>query len=341
MRKKLIGIIAMFGIALVAMGQTNDKMSLGFYKVAKYPTCPKTLTANTYRIIDVEGVSKSSSVAKALDLSFGNYFKRVNSDDAAISIQITDTLYRVSDPVIQDNLYEIANRKTQGPPPPTMYIARISKEFGFTITIKEGDRVIFSDNVNKNINIESNWSRDPKLAMDTVRVRAKKVNFTNVVRQQYLPTLKKALGTDLLLSQRLSIYSVRIKKKCTMDYSDLTKAATDFETAFEIVKDYEYDIEKFIEAAKPSVAAWEKALTESKPSVETARINKEITCGLYYNLAIYYMLIKDFTKSKENFMKAEKTAPGFGNAERMAKMVETTYMKPQADYNKMMAAAGL
>ena len=337
MKKRLIGIFLLLGVVASAMGQTNDRTSLGFYKMSNYPTCPRSLEARTYMVTQENDVLAKGSPAKALDLS--GALKRVFNGTADITVQVTDTFVRSSEIVIEDNRYEIANRKVQGPPPPIQYIGRIYKDFGFTVNVKEGDRVIYTDNFSKNVKVESNWYRDPRMAQDSAYARAKKVTFRNVIKD-YTKKLNKVLGTEWAMQIRLHFYNVRIKKKCTMDYSDLTAAAANFEQAFEIVKAFEYDIEKFKAAAQPSVDAWNKALKESNVNSESARINKEITCGLYYNLAIYHMFTKEFDLSEEYFMKAEKIAPGFGDAKRMAPTVERM-KRPKAEYESMMKASGM
>ena len=67
---------------------------------------------------------------------------------------------------------------------------------------------------------------------------------------------------------------------------------------------------------------WESLLKESDLSNEEAKINAEVTAALYYNIAIYNVLIKEFQSAQDYFTLSEKTDNGFGDAKEMAELVD-------------------
>ena len=55
---------------------------------------------------------------------------------------------------------------------------------------------------------------------------------------------------------------------------------------------------------KASITAWEADLEESNPENRKARVNKNITAGAHYNIALAYFTLGEYAKSKEAFNKA-------------------------------------
>ena len=91
----------------------------------------------------------------------------------------------------------------------------------------------------------------------------------------------------------------------------------------------------FKKMAEPSVTAWKNALKEANLTDKTARVNKEIAAAMYYNLAVYSVLIKDYQAAYDYFVKADETDLGFDDALAMSKMA-MGWVKAEQAYRKRM-----
>ena len=89
-----------------------------------------------------------------------------------------------------------------------------------------------------------------------------------------------------------------------MDYSDMETAFQQMEKAFELISSESAQEEVNNELIK-ATAIWEKALEESSNN-NKARINESITSMLYYNIAVAYWWMHNFTKAHEYAEKALK-----------------------------------
>jgi tetratricopeptide (TPR) repeat protein len=55
---------------------------------------------------------------------------------------------------------------------------------------------------------------------------------------------------------------------------------------------------------KAAIAAWEVELEESDPENRKARVDKNVTAGAHYNIALAYFVLGEYAKSEEAFNKA-------------------------------------
>lgn len=97
------------------------------------------------------------------------------------------------------------------------------------------------------------------------------------------------------------IYSVKSHKD--YNYDDLTQAYTFAKQGYDLIyqtRDRKNGFAKLTEA----INIWKKALTESKPTDNKARINDKITALIFYNIAEAYMWMSIFDESEQYINKA-------------------------------------
>jgi len=97
------------------------------------------------------------------------------------------------------------------------------------------------------------------------------------------------------------IYSVKSHKD--FNYDDLTQAFTTAKQGYDLIyqtRDRKNGQAKLTEA----INIWKKALTESNPNDNKARINDKVTALIYYNIAEAYLWMSNFDESEQYINKA-------------------------------------
>jgi tetratricopeptide (TPR) repeat protein len=108
-----------------------------------------------------------------------------------------------------------------------------------------------------------------------------------------------------------------ISGKGKLNYADLDTAVVRMKKAFDEITLHKGDITTAEQYLKDAIAIWEKALAESDPSNNKARINDDITAGLQYNIAVANIWMRKPDMAKEWLKKASTIKYG----ERLARNV--------------------
>lgn len=91
---------------------------------------------------------------------------------------------------------------------------------------------------------------------------------------------------------------IKVKPK-KFTYDAFNAATNDIQKA---VNNKDKDAVK--EICEKAIAAWEEDLKESDLSSKKARVNKSVTAGAYYNIALAYFLMDDFSNAASYFDRA-------------------------------------
>ena len=370
MKRILLSILATFFAVTFAMGQTSDRNRMGFFAIPGYPYCHMPNTSETYAIVTdniVPLTKENAYIGEALNLGC-LYLNRVPDPDGAdFVISVDNTYFKKSKVDVVD-----PNKKRQGPrketkqqsvileigrfkwydtpkqstsvnntpqpSAPRKFIAKQTIEMGFTIRVmsqtEDGNgQVVFSDTLSFLEDIESDACPDPQMAKNNLADKTKDYSLKTFM-SGYQGFLAKVVGASGTLVN-FKMYSVKTKKKCPYDYSDINNACTQFAEPYEFIKKRHSQIDKFKKMAEPSVTAWKNALKEANLTDKTARVNKEIAAAMYYNLAVYSALIKDYQAAYDYFVKADETDLGFDDALAMSKLT-MTWIKAEKAYKKRM-----
>lgn len=367
MKKIFIVSLMTLCCAVSLMAQSSDKHHLGFFQVPNYPIVKMQSNNETYAIVTdriVPLTSDNSYIGQYMNLSC-NYLSRVSSPDGAdfiISVSnvatstTTPEVYHVSKKrptlpskitstgKVEKNTFssfkytsDLNPLKSSSLHSEYSFVAIQTRTIQFNVEVinqQNGGETVFQDTVYACIGIECNPQENGEEAKKTVTKDLERFTLKTVMTQ-YGKFLSSILG-GAPTTVNFRAFSVNVKKKCTIDYSDINNAYTNFEQAYEFLKKRQSKIDKFKEMAEPSVKVWLDNLSQANLTDKTAKVNKEVAAALYYNMAVYSILIKDFKASADYFTKADQADSGFDNASAMAKMAEN-WKKDQEEYEKRMA----
>ncbi|MCR5498399.1 MAG: hypothetical protein K6F48_11235 [Paludibacteraceae bacterium] len=371
MKKRiLLGVLMLAAGSGTMMAQTADRESLGFHTVPGYPYCPIDTAAESWSLVTEHIVplqSSTSFMRTSMNTLGVSYRTFVSSPDGADIVVAINDYFEKSTPVKIEDLSakRPAPRKrstqsnqqtvlkigkfsittgssktvepTTPPPPPGPHalVALSTKEVGFTVEVSSQSGVVYTDTLYYLQDFVSNPFLDKKLAEDDLHKKMSGFTLANQLKD-YSPFLSKVIGSTPLSTVKFHLYKVRVRKKCTIDYTDINTSVDKFQEAFDFLKKRPFELDRFKEMAAPSVKVWQEALAQSNPNDENAKVNKEITAAMYYNMAVYSALCKDFAGSESYYKKADEVLFDFGDASRMAKLVKT-WAVAQENYKKSLA----
>ncbi|MCH2223256.1 MAG: tetratricopeptide repeat protein [Crocinitomicaceae bacterium] len=122
------------------------------------------------------------------------------------------------------------------------------------------------------------------------------------------------------LNRTMAIKAIKIKPK-KYDYDE-------FNQAVDVLKASVLETDKSTRNTNltEAIKAWETDLKESDPEIKKARVNGKVTAGAYYNIALAYFMMEDYTKAEFNFKKATEfdknvTAAHFSQTKRAADLI--------------------
>lgn len=332
MKVKSILIGALLLVSSTIFAQKPDKESLGFRTVRDYPTLNIRKGVKTFSILNENSVqSPMSDLGSAFNFSSKGVKYVNNPQQAELIFKVSNVQETVSDIIILDDRHKIVKGPNGKPmkavpkkaPDGTIikeYQGKATKSVKFDYSIILDNEEVYTKSYENSVNFETEWITDSKAA------RAKITNMTQTfglltAANEIAPDLKKLSGTQLLATIKLDIYGVKQKKKCLHDYSAINNSVLKFKTASEYLEKDEFNTEPFKKDVKEVIDLWESLLKESDLSNEEAKINAEVTAALYYNIAIYNVLIKEFQSAQDYFTLSEKTDKGFGDAKEMSELV--------------------
>lgn len=340
------------------MAQTADKESLGFFSVWGYPYCQIDTTAETWSIVTdhIVPITNNTTFIRSNVLQLGcSYRTSVASPDGADIVVAINDYFEKTTPIVFDELYKKrpaprkkstqSNQKTVlkigkftyisetsepkkdvgGPQPvegPSSIVALATREIGFNVEVKTQAGLVYTDTLYFLRDFVSSPFLDKKLAADDLNKRLSSFTLGGELNN-YTPFLSKVIGSTVLSTVKLHLYKVKVKKKCTIDYTDINSSVEKFQEAFDFIKKRPFELDRFKELAAPSVQVWKDAIAQSNPTDANAKVNKEVTAAMYYNMAIYCALCREFEGCESYFKKADQVYFDFADAARMAKLVKT------------------
>ncbi|MCQ2225096.1 MAG: hypothetical protein MJZ14_05145 [Paludibacteraceae bacterium] len=368
MKTKNILLTAAFSFAAAAgsLAQSPDKDHLGFYTIPGYPFCHMDNKNETYSMVTEHIVPIDANGPKKYikdNLGLG-YFTSVYSPDGAdivISVDNYFENYDYNKIVIMDaskprpkprrEVRQTTNIKNPflnwllsdtkkeeapaAPPAGPEWVAKGTKEVGFAIEVKSRNEIVFTDTIFYMQEIESAKCPNKTEAKQQVIDKMKQFNLASQMKA-YQPFLSKVVGATPLTYLNFNGYGVRVKKKCTIDYSDINEALANFKEAYEFIKKRPWEIEEFKEMAAPSVKVWEEAISQADMKDPNAKVHKEVCAAMYYNMAVYSALSRDYKACVDYFKKADRAKLGFSDALQMSKLAQT-WLNAQEAYDQMMA----
>lgn len=372
MMKKSLFIAASMLLAASSslFAQSANRDHMGFYSIPGFPYCHMDNKLQTYSVVTEHIVPIDPNGPKKHIKSniYLGYKTSVSSPDGAdIVISVDDdfekydydkiTFHDASKPrpkpkketkqttkidmpflnwLLSDNSSS-STTTTQTPPPPggPLWVAKGKKEVGFAVEVKTQEGIVFTDTIYYMQEFESGEVSSKSTAKEQVINKMKAFNLSSQMKA-YQPFLSKVVGSTPLTTLNFNGFGVRQKKKCPHDYSDINEALANFKTAYDFLKQRQWEIDEFKEMMAPSVKVWQESIAAADLKDANAKVNKEVCAAMYYNMAVYSALIRDYQASYDYFKKSDRTDLGFSDALQMTKLAQT-WVNAQEAYDKMMA----
>ena len=207
-----------------------------------------------------------------------------------------------------------------------------TKEVGFSIDISTKGGVVFTDTVYYLVDFESEILPDRESAEDDLRKQLSSFTLYGELKN-YSPFLIKVIASKPIDMLRLHIYRVKNKKKCEIDYSDINNAASSFEKAYDYLKKRPQEIEHFRKITSSALKVWRDNI--ARKDEQNGKVNEQVLASLYYNIAVYYTLVRDYQTASEYFRLSDQTVVGFADALRLSTL-SNTWGNAQEAYRKRM-----
>lgn len=349
MKKNLLSIfLAAMAAMPLASAQKLDRNSLSSITLSGYPQVPIPLSYTTYALIDEARKPVLQPVNNGLWASSPRlqFTKLAEGADIVLHYSgITDYTTPV-EVVKEEDVFTFLSKKGRHPKKLKVMGGRFQayayKTLAFYVDVTTNEGVVYTDSLLLEKEYVSPLVRNPKRAFafvdsmlqaDASKESLYAFNMKNEAQKKN-HSICKALGFVYLDSYRFHVYSVKVGKKAKFDYTDLVKAAADFEQAAAVVDKNDFNLTPFKEQAAPCMEVWQKALANSADP----RLTPELQAAILYNMATYYVLSKDFAKAGEFYAKAAKVQPDFADTEKLIKNTKL-WNTAQERYYQMMADA--
>lgn len=341
-------ICVLLFISSVIFAQDPDKESIGFRCIRAYPKLNIPPGVKSFAITDENYVTYNSDspIGSSLHLQIAGFKQVANPKNAEVIIMFKNVQEALSDIVILDDRHKLVNGpkgKKMKPAAPKLgpdgkpikeFKGEATKETSFSYQIEMGNEIIYSDNIHKVDHFETSWLPSPHAAKDAILKLTKDAGVAKEVKK-LKNEIKSLIGSDILANIKLDIFGAEQKKKTPHDYTELNNSIIQFETAAEYLKEDEFNTEPFKEEVEKIVALWEILIKESDLTNKNAKVNAELTAALYYNIAIYNILIKDFSTAESYFKLSNNTYKGFKDALEMAVLAKR-WNASKVEYEKRM-----
>lgn len=332
MNMRIFQTLVLLFISVASFAQYSDRESLGWYTATAYPEIPVEIGVKTYAITVDGQKPKQGSPFYNFDLKTKK-FKYVN-DAANADIVASFSNVRVDEPIellsnidtkvikTHENGIKIKGVEIGGKDKKTVvkvgenYKAICNKTVSCDFTLSVDGKVVHEESFSKKAKIESAWYPNPNQAEDSLKVKLKSINLSHLVPPANSVSAE-LLGDGYLIFGGVSkyhCYKIKSTKKNKYDYTEINAAVDKLMNAFANVENSDWNTQPFVDACAGIVDVFENELKNSNLTDKKARVNDEVTCALNYDIALYYLLSKDFDTAKLYFKKVIDINPKFGRA---------------------------
>lgn len=228
------------------------------------------------------------------------------SDEADITVSAKFGEFKAEKELITKDVYNVNAGKNM-----TGYHYKVTCVYPIQLTITKKDgQILFEESITHQDQLMTfdfgKWTYSANELENNFNAEKKEklTDIKNKCDKNALSNIKKILISNFSyapVKKNIKIAGGKAKK---FNYSDLDKAKEHIQTAFDMISD-KVKAEKYTEELNKAVSIWENALKESSES-KKARINKEISSMLNYNLCIAFWWMHKFDEAIEYAEKALK-----------------------------------
>ncbi|MBQ0155192.1 MAG: hypothetical protein KBT22_01290 [Bacteroidales bacterium] len=344
MLKKLIICAAAAAVSLSALAQGTDRQKMGTFVHSSYPQVKIPIGPKTYAILEDGEISRSGSVVfNNVNISSKTITNQLNREGADLIINVSN--FHEAFPIEVDRFdprhkyarWSSTPKEGHHRPHPGFACAFMHKDLSYFVTLSTADGTILYENpVAESVEYNSGWWGTEAAAVDSVQRASASQTMGRLIYRNNA-ALSQLVGSSYMMDYRsIHCYKAEPKRKQPNTYGEINGCVDKMKKAAELVKINEWDIESFKEKTEGCVETWERELNTKNLTDKTARINAEIACGLYYNIALYYLFIKEFQKAGKYFKEVIMIDKRFGDARYFAEHCDK-WQFAKDSYEKMMA----
>ncbi|MBK8805750.1 MAG: hypothetical protein IPO21_03480 [Bacteroidales bacterium] len=218
-------------------------------------------------------------------------------------------------------------------------IEKTINTYGYSFTIQYRCRVEMFD-ANNEMFYSNAWDENGKLSTKFYNNRDQAFSeykkLRDNTRDQALTSCLNRASADInskygYPSYTYSVMLYKIKPK-KFEYANHDEAFALIQSNFNIIGSNENAIEEARVKFAPAIEKWNEELKQGNPSDKKARIDADVMCATYHNLAMTNYLLKDYAAAIDFMNKSIALMPNFRGAKKYKEYYEE--MKLRADANK-------
>lgn len=328
MKKIVLSIITLILFYTVSFAQRPDNTTVGVFKYIQLPLSPLPKEYESYYF---EASSQWDDPYRK-DQIYNDFFisgySKKKSGETQFKVVFEEYPFRVSSP---EEGVSVEKRKVDGVEKSVNnYYLKYSIQYRCRAEIYDANNeVIYSQawDFNDSYTTNAYSSRDQaynQFNADTKKRRETALNdaitkASNDINNKYGFPLKQIT---------IELYNVKPKK---FEYPEFVEAFNAVKNNFNIIATNEHAIEEAKVKFQPAIDKWNEALKQGEPENKKARIDADVMCCAYYNIAMTYFLLKDYATAIESMNKCIALDPGFSDAKRKIGIFEN--FKNRAEKN--------
>ncbi|MCG8411826.1 MAG: tetratricopeptide repeat protein [Bacteroidales bacterium] len=329
MKKRiLILLVAVLFIQVSVYAQRIRKNSLGRLTYTQLPSDPFPSNFKDYKVKGTgahNDLYRRDAIVNGINIVG---FNKVNSEDYQFLLDVEEYPLQHSEAERKEN---VVKKKKDGIVRTYTYYNYVSSvvfKYNLVVKDKEGNelfRRVFEGEE------DIVGPEDRSISKAHKDYKATKKKFIKEILSSQVKAISEYVNNRVGFPKKAYFLRVYVVKPKKYNYDEYTKAAEIFSSACDILKADENKTEEALNILKPAIEAWKTELKESDLEHRRARINKKVTCGTLYNIALSYMICKDYTKAIEYFNKCTAINSIFGNARSFIDIASNLQQRVEAN----------
>lgn len=308
-------VVLFIGSSSLTFAQKVQKEGVGDYKYVQLPSKITLVDFKTYNV-DAKGMNDDAYRRDAIrsQISLAGYDKLSARAEADFVVEVEEYPLRFSD---AEKKSKTTTTKVDGVEKKSTsywYVSKCNFKYVLRVFDKAGAQM-FADELAGEDAITGGQDGSSSTAWENYKTAIN--NYRSSVISDKVSSLNGRINNKYCFPVKSEyIVAGKVKPK-KHDYSDINGVLDVFKAGFEIVKADENAIEEAAVKLDEAISIYKKVLEESDIENKKARINKDVTAALYYNIAISCYLLKDYPMAIENFNKAIEVKSGIFDAKIM------------------------
>ncbi|MCB9223616.1 MAG: tetratricopeptide repeat protein [Crocinitomicaceae bacterium] len=302
--KKLLLLSGLCLLSSLSFAQKSDKTDCGFIQFIQ-PPMDYTLASNKtyYRLVTVPSNEMKIQSALEGEISLDGFEKISVRDQADFTVMVTVNQLIYESPVVKT----VPKEKEENGVKTNYNMYKATAPYKMTVStsivLKDGS-VVHEDVVNENGTLETAEQKSVEMAKQFFQSDMdshKRKITTNAVKLMNTTILNKFCH----LTVKKSFELVKVKPK-KFDYDNFNKGVDVCAKAVPLYTAGFQTTDEIKSICIEAIDLWKKELAESNLEDNKARINKNLTAALYFNIGMAYFLMEEYDLAVTNLEKGHE-----------------------------------